>query len=495
MSSLAGDRFEDGSGVSLATRTARGSIINAGFLATINVLGLAKGLVGATFLGASDYGVWGLIGATTALVFWLGSVGVDDKYIQQDHPDQEKAFEIAFTLQCGLAAILAVVLVVAMPLFSLVYGQPRMVAPGIAMALSMPAAALQAPLWVFWRRMDFRRQRSLQIWDPVVSLVVVVALAAAGLGVWALVIGTIAGGYAAALAAVLASPYRLRLTFDRSALDEYVSFSLPLFVATASAVLVSIIPLFAASRSAGLATVGAITLAATIGQFAYRVDEVLTQALYPAICAVRDRTDLLVAAFSKSNRLALLWALPASAAVCLFAGDFVHYVVGEKWRFAVTLIQLVAAAAALNQIGFNWTAFYRALGRTWPIAVANLVLLAGVCAVAVPLLVSHGVDGYGWGMVAATALFLAVRVFFLARLFPLGPLAGQLAGTALPTACAIGAVLALRAATSGRDLVAVAAEASVFVAVVVAVTLVSQRDLLREMVGYLRGGPVPAPGA
>ncbi|HVE69376.1 MAG TPA: oligosaccharide flippase family protein [Solirubrobacteraceae bacterium] len=493
MSSPSADRFEDGSGVSLATRTARGSIVNAAFLTAINVLGLVKGLVGATFLSAGDYGLWGLIGVTTALVLWLGSVGVDDKYIQQDHPDQERAFQVAFTLQCGLAALLALAVLVAMPLFALVYDAPGMVAPGLAMALSLPAVALQAPLWIFWRRMDFRRQRSLQIWDPVVSLLAVVALALAGLGVWALVIGTVMGSYAAAVAAVRASPYRLGWRYDGAALREYVSFSWPLFVASASGVLVAVVPLFAASRSAGIAAVGAITLATTIGQFAHRVDEVLTQALYPAICAVKDQTDLLFAAFSKSNRLALLWALPAGAAAYLFAGDFVEHVLGEKWRFAVTLIQIVAVTAAVNQIGFNWTAFYRALGRTWPIAVANVVLLAGVCAISVPLLVSHGIDGYGWGLAAATGLFLVARLYFLTRLFPLSQVVGPLARSAVPTVVGAGTVLALRAAEGGRGAAEVAGEGALFVAVVAATTVLSERDLLREMVGYLRGAPVPAP--
>ena len=33
---------------------------------------------------------------------FLRSVGFNDKYIQQDHPDQEAAFQVAFTLQAFL---------------------------------------------------------------------------------------------------------------------------------------------------------------------------------------------------------------------------------------------------------------------------------------------------------------------------------------------------------------------------------------------------------
>jgi PST family polysaccharide transporter len=326
----------------------------------------------------------------------------------------------------------------------------------------------------------------------VVSLVGVVALAAAGLGVWALVIGTLAGGFTAAAVAVRASPYPLRFRYEKGAFREYASFSWPLFVASASAVLIALVPVLVASRTAGLAAVAAITLSTVIAQFAYRVDEVVTQVLYPAICAVRDRADLLFAAFSKSNRLALLWALPCGAAGALFAGDFVHYVIGDKWKFAVPVIQVFAVTAAVNQIGFNWTAFYRALGRTRPIAVANVALLIGVLGVATPLLVIDGVNGYALGMAVATAIWLAVRLYYLTRIFPALSIVSHVARSLPGVAAAVLAVLAIRWLNSGpRRPAEVLIELGVFVAVTTAATLVSERDLLREMWAYLKGGSGP----
>jgi O-antigen/teichoic acid export membrane protein len=484
-----GDRFIGVSDLDLASKAARGSVVNGGFLAAINVLGVVKGLAAASLLGAGEYGVWGLISVTSGFVLAFGAVGIEDKYLQQDHADQRTAFQVAFTLQCGLAVIVGLGIVVAMPLFALVYGQSEIVWPGMALALAMPAAALQAPLWIYWRRMDFLRQRTLQIWDPVVSLIAVVALAAAGLGVWALVLGTIAGVYASSLATVLASPYPLRWRYVPGSLREYASFSWPLFAGAVSMVLIMLVPALVASRELGLAAVGAIALANIVVQFAYRVDEVLTQVLYPAICSVRDRADLLLAAFSKSNRLALLWALPFGAAGALFAEDFVDYVLGEKWRIAVTLIQVLAVTAAVNQFGFNWTAFYRALNRTRPIAVANFVLLAAVLGIAVPLLASDGLDGYAVGMAAATALALAVRLYFISRLFPLRQVA-HLLRAVVPTVPAVLAVLAVRAlAGDGRSPGRAVAEAVLFLAVAAVASLLVERDLVRETLGYLRRRP------
>jgi O-antigen/teichoic acid export membrane protein len=261
-------------------------------------------------------------------------------------------------------------------------------------------------------------------------------------------------------------------------------------------VLVAQVPALVASRALGLAAVGAITLATNISMFATRVDDIVTQTLYPAICAVKDRTDKLFESFAKSNRLALLWGVPCGVAAALFADDFVRLVLGEeKWGNAVVLIQVLGLAAAVNQIGFNWSAYFRARGETRPIAVANATQLVLVLAVAVPLLVSHGVDGFAAGMAVATAGWVIVRMVYVARLFRLTRVGAHVARAIAPTVPAAGVVLAARAldGDASRGPARVIAEAVVFSLLVVAFSWVSERRLLLEALGYLRRRPAAAP--
>jgi O-antigen/teichoic acid export membrane protein len=489
------ERFA-GEPMPLRARTARGTVVNAAFLVSTNGLMLIKGLAVASFLTTAQYGTWGLLMAAFLTILTLGSVGVDDKYVQQDEPDQERAFEIAFTFQVLLGIVFFLAVLVGMPLFALLYGHPGMIAPGMAFALAVPALVLQMPLWVHYRRMDFVRQRKLQAIDPVVSLVAVVALAAAGLGVWALVGGELLGTWCAAVAIVRASPYQLHLRWDRAALREYTRFSWPLLVGALSTVLIVQVPVAISSRLLGVAAVGGLALAANISQFTTRVDDVVTDTIYPAICAVKDRTDLLFESFWKSNRLALLWAAPLGAAAALFAGDFVHYVIGEKWRFAVPLIVTFGINAGLNQIGFNWTAFFRARGETKPIAVASVVALLATMALAVPLLAVDGLTGFGVGLCGATLISVALRIWYLRGLFTSLPVLGHVIRGVGPTAPGITVVLGLRALNPGpRSAAGVLAEALVFALLTIGVTYASQKELLRESVGYLRrgSGPVPLP--
>jgi len=457
-------------------------LVNAAFLVAFNGVGVVKGFAVAAFLTRADYGIWGLLITALVAIAAVSQLGIEDKYVQQDEPDQEAAFQRAFTLQVMVSAVLLAAILGGLPLFALLYGTWEIVLPGYVLALAVPALALQTPLWALYRRMDFARQRSLQAFDPCVSLVVTVALAAAGAGYWSLAIGGVAGAWASALAAVRWSPYPIALRRPEGVLREYASFSAPLAASAVSGTLVGLVPVLVAQRTLGTAAVGAMALAATVSAYANRVDEIVTDTLYPAVCAIRDRGDLLLEAFEKSNRLALLWAAPLGVGLALFAADLVRSLLGPEWLPAVFLLQAFGLTAALNQVGFNWTAFERAAGTTRPIAVVSAVTLAGVLAIAVPLLLVAGIDGFAVGMLAAIALSVTARVGYLGRRFAVGAVLRNAALGVAPTLPALLAVLGVRSLGG----LPAGAELALFAAAVGGVTLLAERALLREVHGYLR---------
>jgi O-antigen/teichoic acid export membrane protein len=480
-------RAEIGGG-GLRRRVARGTIVNSAYLLSINGLTIVQGLLIAGLLGAGEYGLWGLLGISFGTLFALAAVGFDDKYIQQDHPDQQAAFEIAFTLQSILCGVFTLIGLVAIPLFSLLYEEPRILAPGLLLCVGLPLIALQTPTWVFYRRMDFVKQRILQGSTPVVTFVVAVTLALSGLGFWSLVIGTLAGSIVGTTLAVVYSPYRLRFRYERGSLREYATFSWPLFIASISAVLMFQVPLTLAARSIGAAAIGAITLASQITQYTRRVDDIVTQALYPAICAVKDKRDLLFESFSKSNRLAILWGFPTGVAAALFAPQVVPLVLGNGWKLAVPLIQVLGLSAALDQIGFNWTAFARARGETRILAIASVVALVAVLSVGVPLLLTMGLPGFAIGIGAGTVATLAIRMAYLVKLFPAARMVTHVGRAIGPTVPAAAVILLERAVLGTSDSVArLAVEAGGYVLLVAAGTWLTARPLLREAIGYVTG--------
>jgi PST family polysaccharide transporter len=471
----------------LRRHTARGMLINSGFQVGMFALGAVRGIFVAAFLTQSDYGVWGLIGLTmwTALGFKY-VFGAGDKFVQQSEADQEGAFRRAFTVEVVFAAVCAPIAAVVVVVFALVTGKSSILAPGMVMLLLLPATALQFPLAVFYRRMDYRRQRTLQAIDPVLATVVTFALAIAGAGYWSFVVGAVVGASAAAMAAVRVSPYRLALEFDRSTLRTYAGFSAPLLVAGYAGLALFEVIYLVGSHPLGLAGLGVFTLVGNIVQFTDQADTIVTDTLYPAICTVADRIEALSEIFVKSNRLSLMWAVPFGVGVSVFALDLVHFVLGRHWLAAIGLLEIMGVVTALNHVGYNWTAFVRARGRTGPIAVVAVITSTATAVAAVPLMYTHGLLGLGWAFAAGAVVALVVRSVIMARFFAGAAFLPQLLRGFLPAVVGATPVLLLRA-TLGTEtsLGAGVLLVILFVVLTGVTTYLLERPLLNEALGYM----------
>jgi O-antigen/teichoic acid export membrane protein len=474
----------------LRGRTVRGVALNALFTAGTEGLVLAQGLIVSILLGPEAIGLYGIVTATAMAIVALKRVGIDEAFVQQSEQGQEEEFQRAFSLELAVSAAFSLAIAVAAPLVALAYGEDQLLALTLAASYMPLAFALQAPTWIFFRRMDFLRQRLLLAVGPVVTFAVTVGLAAAGVGVWSLIIGPAVGNAAAAAAAIAISPYRLRLRFERATMRRYFAFSWPIFVSSAAMLVLLQGQLLAFDVWGGIAAVGHLTLAYTLTRYADRADHVVASTIYPAICAVRDQVQTLVELFVKSNRAAMIWSMPFCAGIVLFAPDLVEFVLGDEWEPAVVLLQGLAAATAIQQLGFNWFSFYRARGESRPQAVEAAVMAATFLAFAVPGLALWGATGFVVGRALVSLAMVAVRARYVHRLLP-GVRLGVLAFRGLvPVAAGAAAALALRLALWGgeRPLWQALLELALFLAVTALATRALERDLLREFNHYVRTG-------
>ena len=472
----------------LRRTTARGTLINSGFQIGLSGLNVVQRLVVAAFLTRAEFGLWGVIVSIIVNLGWLKDLGIADKFIQQSEPDQAREFQNAFTLELFSSLAFLGLVALVLPLGGLAYGHLEIVVPGILVAVAVPLAAFESPSWIPYRQMDYARQRALTAIDPVVNFAVTISLAIAGAGYWCFVAGVLAGSVAGGLVCAVTSPYRLRLRFERGTLRRYASFSLPLIGAGVGRLFVVQGSLIVANHVVGLAGVGAIGLATTYAVFADRVDAIVSQTIYPAVCAVAERRRLLAEVFVKTNRVALMWAMPFGVALALFADDLVSFALGERWRPAVGLLVAFGLTCAIGQVAFNWAVFLRAVNNTKPILVSSMINIVVFLVVSVPAMLSFGVAGYAAGFAAANVVQIAIRGYYMRQLFAGFSVLRQLGRAVAPSVPPAALVLLLRLLERGnRTLPLAIGELAVYGAVVIALTLLVERPLVSELFGYLRG--------
>jgi O-antigen/teichoic acid export membrane protein len=473
----------------LRQRTARGAVLNAFFMGGSQLLALLQGLIAAALLGPVAIGLYGVVSTTALTLVELKRVGIDEAFVQQSEPDQESEFQKAFTVELTISVVVSAVIVLLAPILAAIYGDWQLLPLTLAVAYLPVGFALQAGTWVFFRQMDFLRVRALQAITPVVSFVVAVPLLVAGVGVWSLVIGPFVGTVIGVAATLKVSPYPLRVRVDPAARRRYLRFSWPIFVSAAALLAVQQGQLLAFDAVTGLEGVGFVTLAFALTRYADRADQIVATTIYPAICAVADRIATLEELFVKSGRLTLMWVGAFCAGLILFAPDLVHLILGDEWEPAIVVIQGLAAAAALQQLGYSWFAFYRARGDTRPQAVEATVMVAAFALLALPPLFAWGEEGFAWGRVASVLPVLVVRRIFVRRLLPGVSLLRLGARAALPIVLGVLPPLAVRLATWGgeRGGWQALAEIALWLAATVCATWLLERRLLAELRANMRG--------
>ena len=475
-------------GRDLRRTTARGTLINSAFQIGFSGLGTLQRVIVAGFLTRAEFGIWGVVTAIIVNLSWLRAFGIGDKYLQQSEPDQERAFQKAFTLELLVSLGFVVLVAAVFPLWAIAYNRSEIILPAIVVSLAMPISAFETPSWIPYRRLEYARARYLTAIDPVVMFVATVGLAVAGAGYWCFVGGVLAGSVAGGIVCTLTSPYPLRLRFERGTVREYARFSWPLVGSGLSRLLVVQGSLIVANHVMGISAVGSIALATGFAVFADRVDGIVSGTLYPAVCAVVDRRKLLAEVFVKSNRVALMWAMPFGVGLALFAPDLVHFALGERWRPAIGLLAAFGLTCAVGQVAFNWAIFFRAVNDTRPIFVSSVVNIVVFLAVSVPAMFAFGVTGYALGFAVANAVQIVIRGYYVRRLFEGFSVLNQLIRATIPTVPAAALILILHAlAPEGRTLARAIAELAAYSAGCIACTWLLERRLVTELIGYLRG--------
>lgn len=472
-------------GVSLRAFAARGMLVNTGFDIGLQLLSLARGFLLAGLLTRSDYGVWGVLAVSLGLLARLKLVGVSDKYMQQDEPDQRLAFQHAFTMEALVTLVTMIPLLIALPFVGLLYGHWQVVPAGAALIMVLPATPFSAALWVHYRKMEFARARLLQAVDPVVGFVVALALAIAGAGYWALIGGVLVGGWATAIVCIVRSPYPMRWRYDRRVMRVYRTYTVPIFISTVASLVLANSASVAINVKLGLAGIGVVALAANITSFSTNVDDIVSGTIYPAICAMQDRLELLRESFEKANRLALMWAMPFGVGVALFCGPLIRYALGARWLPAVSLLQITGLVVAIGHIGFNWDDYLRARAETRPIGVASVVTLVAFLGAGIPLTLIYGLRGLGLGIAAQSFANLCCRAYFLRRLFPGFVFVRHAIRAIMTTAPAAVLVLLIRLLIPGDGLSLAIGEAVIFLIAVAVSTWLIEGRLLREAAGYI----------
>jgi O-antigen/teichoic acid export membrane protein len=413
--SLAGDSLADGVPHDLKQRTARGAVVSMlGQVATF-VLRMGSMVVLARLLTPNDFGLVGMVTACTGFLGLFRDAGLSMATIQRVSISRAQTSTL-FWINVVVGVILATLCAVIAPILTRFYNEPRLfwvtIVVGGGFLFNGATAQHRAMLQ---RNMRFAVLTVVDMVALVLSIVLSIAMAVAGLGYWALVGMTVALPAASLFGVLVASgwiPGRPeRGTGVRSMLrygGTVTLNSLIIYVA----------------YNADKVLLGRFWGAATLGIYgrAYQLVSMPNDSLsgtialvaFPALARLQNDPSRLKSYFLKGYGLFLSLVMPITMGCALFAEDIIRVFLGPKWGEAIPVFRLLAPTiltfALINP--FGW--FLLATGGTMrslriSFMVAPVVILGYVAGL------HNGPTGVATGFSVATVLLILPVIFWATR--------------------------------------------------------------------------------
>ena len=399
----------------LIGRAARGflwALLAAGAGRVLSVAALA---VVARILAPEEYGLFafalvyitylntlGDFGVGTALVYWKERVG--------------DAAQITFLVNLATGITWCVLTLVLAPVVADFFGSPSGTPVLRALAAIFIIRSLGNTHDALCRKeLRFRARLVPELGLAATKAGITVTLAVAGVGVWSLVWGQLAGEAVWTTALWRAVPWRPQVRWPLEIFRPMLRYSREIVAVNVVAAVVHHADLVVVGRMLGVEALGFYQLAYKIPEIA--VILVLWQVntvLFPAFSKVEDPSRL-ASAYVETIRYVALLALPAAAGLFMLAEPILLNVFGEQWGPSVPILRSLAVYVAFRALGSPAGDFMKAVGR--PGILAALGVVRGL--VLVPALVfaaGLGAAAVGATMAGVAALALPAELLIVRAL-------------------------------------------------------------------------------
>ncbi|GJM07769.1 MAG: hypothetical protein DHS20C11_00450 [Lysobacteraceae bacterium] len=299
-------------------------------------------LLVARLLEPAAFGLFAVVLVFVSFAEVIRDFGVTQIFVMRQSPDHHINYQ--FTLQLGLAIVLAFVALILAPVAASALQLDALSVLLPLSALVLFATAISDPLGaLFLKKQNYKAYALRQVITPLVSGLVAWLLAANGYGVYALVIGLIAGHYATALLMWLKSNHQLRLQWSKEDVAPLLSGGRHIMAQRMSGFLINSLDAIPISYNLGTAQVGIYRMGGQLAQLGPNI--VLPQAiqvLFTEFSSFKDKTQI-QRHFDRYVMIAGPASIVYAIAAYLLAPPLIPWLLGPQWVALVPVIQLMSA--------------------------------------------------------------------------------------------------------------------------------------------------------
>lgn len=457
---------------------------------TSRVVGLVSTFVLARLLVPADFGVVALAGVVVELAGYFTGLGLGPAFvIRQDlvKDDLRTAYSVLLLSNVGTAVAVACLA----PLAKGFLHDSRTV----PVVLALAAPLLIGGVGNFYasllqRELQFRPLFVAQATQLSISVVVSVGLAAAGAGVWSLVVGRALADVAMAVVLAALAPYRVRPGWQPKVARSLARSGRGFVLQSVSSFIEQNSDYAVVARTLGADALGTYSMGFRIAEIPYRaIVDPVAQATFPGFARASDRGDDVSRPFLELLRLNALVVMPIGMVLAGASDPVVRTLLGAKWLGVVDVLPLLGFWGAIRALTGTVGWFVSSIGLAARIGALNACLVVLSLPVLILAVRAFGIRGAGAVMLGNVVASVGIGLSITTRRVGISwrrqwEAVRPPVVAAVPTGLvAWGAPALLRGSPAGLQLVAAATAAT---AVYVLALAGQDRSLLPQAATQLR---------
>jgi len=448
------------------------------------LLQVAVSIIVARLLMPDDFGVMAVMTFFTALALVVVDSGFSQTLIRKSSPTAED-YKSVFVFNIAVSVLLYALLTLAAPSVARFYEHDAIARIAPVLFLLLPVNALCViQNTIFTREFRFDMLSKINFASSCIAGAIAIAMALAGMGVWALVGQRLGMMTAKAALLWLCSSWRAGGAFSASTLRAMSPFSFRLmFTDMISAVYNNVAQLF----------IGKMYSTDTLGYFnqAQKLKELpvssamqsIQSVTYPALSNIKDDAAKFADSYRRVMMITAFVMFPVMVGMIAVADDMFALLLGERWMPTVPYFRILSLCGVfypVSMIAYNVLKVKSDGSIIIRLEVVKKIVTTVILAATIP----YSVTAVAWGLVAMTAVEAAINIAASIRFARIGvyDVLRTLAPTALLTAAMYMVVTGVAPYLAGLNLlVRLALEIGIGAAFYMLAALLFRMESLREM--------------
>lgn len=367
-------------------------------------------LVLARMLAPEDFGIIAITTVFMTLANTVIETSFSSSVIQRDNLNNKLTSSI-FYANLVLSIAVYAVLFFAAPVISAFYEEPVLVSVLRVQGLRVVVSGLYSVPQAFLnRKMKFRHLFFCSFAGSVAQAVTGLAMAYAGMGVWALVVSTLASSVVAGILMIIIEPWKPELFFSFRLVKDALSFSSNVLAIRVLRKLFYNIRVLAIGKVYDTQILGFFNKGFQFPSTAMTVvDGSLTSVAFTSLSKLQNDKEKLLSSLRQYVRVLMFICTPMMVGMALVAEPMVVVLLTDKWIDCVPFVQIVCFTQLLVPLNVKTTAF-EALGNSgtsMKLHVSSIVLSVLFLAASIPFSAHIMVLS---GFVSSLILHIAVTV-------------------------------------------------------------------------------------